>query len=90
LIDARLGMKQSDREMLAFLDSVKVTYQIILTKSDLVLPEDLARRASIIKRVRPTRHAISLSSFAHRDSNTPCPPPPPCFGSNVCVRVVTG
>lgn len=49
LIDSRHGLKQSDYEYLDFLEANKKKFQIILTKVDLVEPEDLARRYNTIK-----------------------------------------
>ncbi|KAL0482241.1 GTP-binding protein EngB [Acrasis kona] len=48
LIDARHGLKEPDREFLKFLNLNNVKNQIILTKSDTVYPDDLARRIKII------------------------------------------
>jgi ribosome biogenesis GTP-binding protein YsxC/EngB len=50
LIDSRVGLKSTDMQLMELLDELRVTYQVILTKSDLVPPVDLARRASIVKR----------------------------------------
>lgn len=45
--------------MMTFLDSINVTYQVVLTKSDLVTPVDLARRASLLKtELDKRRHGI--------------------------------
>jgi len=44
LIDSRNGLKINDREFVDKLNQTKAKYQIILTKSDQVLPLDLARR----------------------------------------------
>ena len=50
VIDARHGLKQPDREMLAFLSKYGgVSYAVVLNKTDLVKPADLARRAFLIK-----------------------------------------
>ena len=50
VIDARHGLKAPDREMLAFLSKYgNVAYQVVLNKTDLVKPADLARRAFLIR-----------------------------------------
>ena len=43
LIDARHGLKASDREIMAMLDEAAVSYQAVLTQADKVKPEALAR-----------------------------------------------
>jgi GTP-binding protein len=45
LIDARRGLKDVDREMLALLDRAGVSYQIVLTKTDKLAAEALAATA---------------------------------------------
>jgi len=42
LIDARLGLKDSDRAAMAVLDGAAVTYQLVLTKIDKVAAPELA------------------------------------------------
>lgn len=42
LVDARHGLKDSDREMMKLLDEAAVPYRIILTKTDKVKTQDLA------------------------------------------------
>eukprot|EP01027_Heterolobosea_sp_BB2_P010902 GEZU01015929.1.p1 GENE.GEZU01015929.1~~GEZU01015929.1.p1 ORF type:complete len:401 (-),score=150.81 GEZU01015929.1:176-1345(-) len=49
LLDARHGIKSNDREMIDFLESNSVKFQIIMTKTDLVEPKDLARRMYLVK-----------------------------------------
>eukprot|EP00742_Colponemidia_sp_Colp-10_P003856 GILJ01004106.1.p3 GENE.GILJ01004106.1~~GILJ01004106.1.p3 ORF type:complete len:110 (-),score=12.65 GILJ01004106.1:247-576(-) len=48
LLDGRHGLKVNDREFLSFLDSNKVRFQVVLTKTDLVLPLDLGRRLALL------------------------------------------
>jgi GTP-binding protein len=43
LIDARHGVKDSDRETMRNLDKTAVVYQLILTKCDLIPPAAIAR-----------------------------------------------
>lgn len=49
LIDCRVGLKNSDRELLFFFDRYNVPYQIILSKCDLMNTKDLAIRMQILK-----------------------------------------
>ncbi len=42
LVDARTGLKDSDRTAMAVLDGAAVTYQVVLTKIDKVKPAELA------------------------------------------------
>jgi len=49
LIDSRQGIKQSDVEMMKILDSTNSTFQIVLTKCDLVEQKKLARTVTLIK-----------------------------------------
>ena len=42
LIDARHGIKDSDREVMTMLDKAAVSYQLVLTKSDKIKPTELA------------------------------------------------
>uniref|UniRef100_A0A6B2L986 EngB-type G domain-containing protein n=1 Tax=Arcella intermedia TaxID=1963864 RepID=A0A6B2L986_9EUKA len=57
LIDARHSFKESDRELMDKLDrnNVKLRYQIVLTKTDLVVPNDLARRYYLVDQEIQTR-----------------------------------
>ncbi|XP_024517429.1 uncharacterized protein LOC9661183 isoform X2 [Selaginella moellendorffii] len=51
LIDAEWGIRQKDQEFIDFLESVNRKYQIVLTKTDKVLPLDLGRRVTQIEEV---------------------------------------
>jgi len=42
LVDARHGLKDSDREMMTMLDRAAVVYQVVLTKADKITPTQLA------------------------------------------------
>ena len=72
VVDARHGLKAPDREMLAFLSKYGgVAYGVVLNKTDLVKPADLARRAFLIreelrvaKRARAEVHMASTSTGA--------------------------
>jgi GTP-binding protein len=46
LIDARHGIKEADRPIMAMLDEAAVSYQIVLTKIDKVRDAELQRRAA--------------------------------------------
>eukprot|EP00281_Chroomonas_sp_CCMP1168_P020964 CAMPEP_0206232096 /NCGR_PEP_ID=MMETSP0047_2-20121206/11223_1 /ASSEMBLY_ACC=CAM_ASM_000192 /TAXON_ID=195065 /ORGANISM="Chroomonas mesostigmatica_cf, Strain CCMP1168" /LENGTH=420 /DNA_ID=CAMNT_0053655789 /DNA_START=85 /DNA_END=1347 /DNA_ORIENTATION=- len=48
IIDARHGLKVNDKEFLNRLEQTKTSFQIVLTKCDLVREEDLARRHTIL------------------------------------------
>lgn len=43
LIDARHGIKEIDRELFRMLDEFRRPYQVVLTKTDLVNVDDLAK-----------------------------------------------
>lgn len=49
LIDTKWGMKQRDHELIDLMERSKTKYQIILTKTDLSFPIDVARRATQIE-----------------------------------------
>eukprot|EP00741_Cyanophora_paradoxa_P002978 tig00000655_g2891.t1 len=49
LVDARVGLKQSDREFVENLVRARVRLQVVLTKCDAVLREELARRVYRIR-----------------------------------------
>ena len=42
LIDARHGIKDTDREIMGMLDKAAVSYQLVLTKADKIKPTELA------------------------------------------------
>ena len=48
LIDARHGLKTSDVEFMDRLEASRSSFQIIMTKTDLVKSEDLARRHHLV------------------------------------------
>ncbi|CAE8586221.1 unnamed protein product, partial [Polarella glacialis] len=49
LIDARQGLKPSDREMIAYLERHSVPWQIVVTKCDTVKGKDLSKRLTIMQ-----------------------------------------
>ena len=48
LVDARHGLKVSDEEFMDRLEAAKSSFQVIMTKTDLVKSEDLARRHHLV------------------------------------------
>ncbi|MCE2510610.1 MAG: YihA family ribosome biogenesis GTP-binding protein [Alphaproteobacteria bacterium] len=57
LVDARHGLKESDRDLLGMLDVAGVSYQIVLTKTDKLKPEPLAARLREIEKEVKTHGA---------------------------------
>ncbi|MCL7041146.1 hypothetical protein MKW94_004141 [Papaver nudicaule] len=49
LIDTKWGMKPRDHELIDLMERSETNYQIVLTKTDLVFPVDVARRAMQIE-----------------------------------------
>ena len=66
VVDARHGLKASDREMLAFLSKYgQAQCAVILNKCDCVNPNDLARRAYLIQEeLRYTKRARTMVLMA--------------------------
>lgn len=67
LIDARHGIKQSDRDIMTELDRAAVSYQAVLTKADKTAPDALARvRAAAAAELarRPAAHPVVLATSA--------------------------
>jgi len=68
LIDARHGLKEVDREVMAGLDEAAQSYQIVLTKGDLVKPPEraplLARVAAELAKRRAAHPEVLLTSAA--------------------------
>jgi GTP-binding protein len=66
LIDARHGLKDVDLETMRGLDEAAVSYQVVLTKADLVRPEACAallqRTAAALARLRAAHPEIHLTS----------------------------
>jgi GTP-binding protein len=66
LIDARHGIKEPDRPIMALLDDDAVSYQVVLTKIDKVKPAELARCLTVLarelKRHKAAHPAIHLTS----------------------------
>jgi GTP-binding protein EngB required for normal cell division len=51
LVDARWGLKPRDEELLYLMDNAQTKFQIVLTKTDVLSPIDLARSATQIQQV---------------------------------------
>lgn len=49
LVDAKWGMKPGDHELITLMERSKTRYQIVLTKTDIVFPLDVARHAMQIQ-----------------------------------------
>jgi GTP-binding protein len=67
LVDARHGLKDNDVEALKTLDQAAVSYQVVLTKTDKVKPDELARvRDETGERLkqRPAAHPEVLATSA--------------------------
>ncbi|OAN55187.1 YihA family ribosome biogenesis GTP-binding protein [Paramagnetospirillum marisnigri] len=67
LVDARHGLKDSDRDMMTMLDKAAVVYQLVLTKADKIKPAELDEvrdrtLAEIAKRVAAHPTLIATSS----------------------------
>ncbi len=74
LIDARHGLKAVDAEALDALDTAAVSYQIVLTKSDKLKPEDVeavvARTQEAIRK-RPASFPRVLATSAEKGTGIP-------------------
>jgi len=71
LIDARHGIKEVDRPLLAMLDEAAVSCQIVLTKTDKVRPGELAERLDLIAaelRTHTAAHPVIHLTSAHEGS----------------------
>nr|GEW54347.1 GTP binding domain-containing protein [Tanacetum cinerariifolium] len=55
LIDTKWGMKARDYELIDLMERSKTKYQIVLTKTDLAFPIDVARRAMQIEETLKTK-----------------------------------
>jgi len=69
LLDARIELKQADRDVMALLDRAAVTYQIVLTKADGVKPPALARKLEEAERL-VRLHAAAFPRVLHTSSET--------------------
>lgn len=74
LVDARHGLKASDRQVMEELDTAAVSYQIVLTKADKVKPGALQRlseetQAAVAK--HPAAHPLCLATSAETGAGLP-------------------
>jgi GTP-binding protein len=69
LLDARIELKESDREVMELLDRAAVAYQLVLTKADDMKPEALARKHAEVTRVAK-RHAAAFPDVVATSSRT--------------------
>jgi len=58
LIDARRGVRDTDREVMRALDTAAVSYQLVLTKADKVKQPELARVIDATQSLRPKHVAL--------------------------------
>ncbi|KAJ8461082.1 hypothetical protein OPV22_034008 [Ensete ventricosum] len=58
LIDTKWGMKQRDHELIDLMERSQTPYQIVLTKTDVVFPIDVARRAMQIQETFKTNKSV--------------------------------
>jgi GTP-binding protein len=58
LIDARRGVRDTDREVMTALDTAAVSYQLVLTKADKVKQPELARVIDATQQLRPKHVAL--------------------------------
>ncbi|EMS51412.1 putative GTP-binding protein EngB [Triticum urartu] len=75
LVHTKRGMKPLDYELIDLMERYKTPYQIVLTKTDLVFPIDVARRAMEIQEV------LSLPSSHVRFDSLPDLNPKPLISS---------
>lgn len=71
LVDARHGLMAADEEILATLDAVAVSYQIVLTKADRVAPPALAERLASLRTAlarRPAAYPVILATSAQTEA----------------------
>lgn len=69
LVDSRHGIKPNDAEVMALLDKAAVSYQVVLTKSDKIRPEELqtllAATSEAIRR-RPAAYPAVLATSSEK------------------------
>lgn len=74
LLDARIELKPTDREVMALLDRAAVTFQIVLTKIDGVKPAALARKAAeaaALARAHPAAYPEVVATSAETGAGIP-------------------
>jgi GTP-binding protein len=71
LIDARHGLKPTDRDVMELMDQCAVSYQAVLTKIDKIKPAELTHRiATMVEELRlhPAAHPLLLATSAQSGS----------------------
>lgn len=58
LIDTKWGMKPRDHELIDLMERSQTKYQIVLTKTDMVFPINVARRAMQIQEILKTNKSV--------------------------------
>jgi GTP-binding protein len=74
LVDARHGLKDVDREVMALLDAAAVSYHLVLTKTDKVKPTGLAtliERIAAEAREHPAAHPEILATSSETGAGIP-------------------
>ena len=74
LLDARVEVKDSDRQVMDLLDRAAVTFQIVLTKTDAVKPAALAaKQAAVVAlaRAHPAAHPDVLPTSSETGAGIP-------------------
>lgn len=74
LIDARHGIKDVDREIMAILDGAAVSYQVVLTKADKITAAELAGRSGAVAaemQRHPAAHPEIIASSARTQAGIP-------------------
>lgn len=72
LVDARHGLKESDREIMAMLDEAAVSYQVVLTKADKVKDAERSKVSEATEtalKKHPAAFPHILPTSAHKDMN---------------------
>jgi GTP-binding protein len=70
LIDSRVGLKESDREMMKMLDETAVLYRVILTKCDKAKKKELDKLMASLGaelKKRPAAHNEIMQTSSHKD-----------------------
>jgi GTP-binding protein len=74
LLDARIELKETDRQVMDLLDQAAVTFQIVLTKTDDVKPDKLAAKraeAAALARKHPAAYPDVVSSSSETGAGIP-------------------
>lgn len=72
LVDARHGLKDSDRDIMTMLDEAAVSYRIVLTKADKVKDQELAKITETTEaalKKHPAAFPHLLKTSAHKNIN---------------------